>query len=105
MFVTSINILRETGGNLAEVFDTIVGVIRERIRLKQKVETFVAQGFFQGATIFAMPFVMTGLYAASDPEMVKTMFTNPFGIALVLLALISNCIGGYVILRIVNIKV
>ena len=29
MFVSSINILSETGGNLAETFDTIVGVIRK----------------------------------------------------------------------------
>ena len=29
MFVTSINILKETGGNLAETFDTIVNTIRE----------------------------------------------------------------------------
>ena len=34
MFVSSINILRETGGNLAETFDTIVGVIRESRQTK-----------------------------------------------------------------------
>lgn len=33
MFVSSVSILRETGGNLAEVFDTIAEVIRERVRL------------------------------------------------------------------------
>ena len=48
MFVASVNILRETGGNLAEVFDTIVFVIRERVRLKQKIDTYVAQGMFKG---------------------------------------------------------
>ena len=48
MFVSSVNILRETGGNLAETFDTIVGVIRERIRIKQKIDTLVAAGMFQG---------------------------------------------------------
>ncbi len=42
MFVTSVNILRETGGNLAEVFDTITLVIRERVRLQLKIETYVA---------------------------------------------------------------
>jgi Flp pilus assembly protein TadB len=39
MFVTSVNILRETGGNLAETFDTIVAVIRERVRLQLKIDT------------------------------------------------------------------
>ena len=42
MFVSGVNILRETGGNLAETFDTIVGVIRERIRVQQKVDQYTA---------------------------------------------------------------
>ncbi len=47
MFVSSVNILRETGGNLAETFDTIISVIRERIRLQQKIDTYIAQGMIQ----------------------------------------------------------
>ena len=47
MFVSSINILRETGGNLAETFDTIVNVIRERVRIKQKIDTLTATAFFR----------------------------------------------------------
>lgn len=105
MFVSSVNILRETGGNLAEVFDTIVAVIRERIRLQQKIAAFVAQGFFQGMTIFSMPFVITALYAASDPESMKILFTHPLGILASIVALILNCIGGFIILKIVKIKV
>lgn len=105
MFVASMNILRETGGNLAEVFDTIVSVIRERIRLQQKISAFVAQGLFQGMTIFSMPFVITALYAASDPESIKRLFTHPLGIILAIVALALNLTGGYIILKIVRIKV
>ena len=65
MFVTSVNILRETGGNLAETFDTIAGVIRERVRLQQKIETYVAQGKFQGGMIACMPLLMLGMFYAS----------------------------------------
>lgn len=105
MFVSSINILRETGGNLAEVFDTIVDVIRERVRLQQKVDTYTAQGMFQGLTIMAMPFAITAIYAASDPESVKPMFTTPLGIILTLAALILDAIGGVIIFKIVKIKI
>ena len=49
MFVTSVNILRETGGNLAETFDTIAGVIRERVRLQQKLRlTSLKESFREG---------------------------------------------------------
>ncbi|WP_372653254.1 type II secretion system F family protein [Halobacteriovorax sp.] len=105
MFVSSINILRETGGNLAEVFDTIVDVIRERVRLKQKIDTFTAQGMFQGATIFLMPYGIGLIYFISDPDSIKPMFTHPLGIVLTLAALAFDFAGGFVIMKIVKIKV
>ena len=105
MFVSSINILRETGGNLAEVFDTIVGVIRERVRLQQKIETYTAQGMFQGITIASMPFVMAGIYAASDPDSVKLLVTTPLGLIATTIAILLDILGFYIILKIVRIKV
>ncbi len=105
MFVSSINILRETGGNLAEVFDTIVSVIRERVRLQQKVDTYTAQGMFQGVTIACMPFAIAGIYGASDPESIKLLVNNPIGILLTFTALLLDIIGFWVIMKIVKIKI
>ena len=105
MFVSSMNILRETGGNLAEVFDTIVEVIRERIRLQQKIDTYVAQGMMQGITIFCMPFGIGIIYAVMDPGSMVPLFTTPIGIVLTLVALGFDIAGGFVILKIVKIKV
>lgn len=105
MFVASMNILRETGGNLAETFDTIVFVIRERIRLQQKIDTYTAQGMFQGATIFSMPFAIGAIYAASDPEAVKPLFTTPLGLIMTIVALGLDLIGGFIIMKIVKIRI
>lgn len=105
MFVTSVNILRETGGNLAEVFDTIIDVIRARVRLGQKIDTYVAQGKFQGYTIAAMPFVIGGIFASSDPKTGDLLLgTLPGNIALVLVCLL-DAIGLFVIMKVVTIKV
>lgn len=104
MFVSSVNILRETGGNLAETFDTIVGVIRERVRLKQKIETLVAQGLFQGYTIAAMPFVIGGIFASSDPAGMERMMTHPLGIAIFIAAIFMDGLGLFVIMKIVKVK-
>lgn len=105
MFVTSVNVLKETGGNLSETFDTIAGVIRERVRLQQKISAVTAQGRFQGATIFAMPFLMGIAYAFADPESMEMMVTNPIGIAVLLVALTLNLAGGYAILQVVKIQI
>ncbi len=105
MFVTSVNILRETGGNLAEVFDTIVSVIRERVRLQQKIDTYVAQGMFQGLVIFAMPYAQILINASNDPEYLGQMFTTPLGIIMFFLIVGSSGVGLWVIMKIVKVKV
>lgn len=105
MFVTSVNILRETGGNLAEVFDTITNVIRERVRLQQKIDTYIAQGKFQGGTIFLMPWVMGLVFFISDPKSMMPLFTEPIGILLLLVAVGLNLAGGYAILKVIKIEV
>ena len=105
MFVTSVNILRETGGNLAETFDTIVSVIRERVRLQLKIDTYIASGKIQAYIIAAMPFAMIVMFGSGDPE----YFPLLFGTILGLIAMVVICgmvaLGMWVIMKIINIKV
>lgn len=105
MFVSSVNILRETGGNLAETFDTIVEVIRERVRLQQKVDTYTAQGMFQGMTIGAMPYLLGMVYFLQDPGSMTPLFTTPLGWVMLFLAVGFDLAGIYVIMKIVKIKI
>ena len=104
MFVSGVNISRETGGNLAETFDTIVGVIRERIRVQQKVDQYTAQGKFQGYTIAAMPFAIGGIYYISVPDSMTPLFTTIIGNIALILVLGLDALGLFVILKIVKIK-
>lgn len=105
MFVTSVNILRETGGNLAETFDTIVLVIRERVRLQLKIDTYIASGKIQAYIIGSMPFAMILMFGSGDPD----YFPLLFGTALGVIALIVICgmvaLGMWVIMKIIDIKV
>ncbi len=105
MFVSSVNILRETGGNLAETFDTIVEVIRERIRLEQKIDQYTTTGKFQGYVIACMPFLILFIFGSSNPESVYRIFESPIGWLLFLLSLSFDLVGLLVILKIVKIKV
>jgi tight adherence protein B len=105
MFVTCISILRETGGNLAETFDTITGVIRERVRLKQKIATFIAQGKIQGTVIGCVPIVMLFVIGSSDPSVLPNLFTKLLGILALIVAFSLNALGVYLMMRIVKIKV
>jgi tight adherence protein B len=105
MFVSSVNILRESGGNLAEVFDTIVLVIRERIRLQQKIDTFTAQGMFQGVTIALMPLLIGLVYSANDPDSMARVFSHPLGIVMLFVAIGLDIVGFLIIKKVVKIKI
>ncbi len=105
MFVSSVNILRETGGNLAEVFDTIAEVIRERVRLKQKIDTYVAQGKMQGAMIASMPTLMGSYFASSDPNFTDLLFGTLMGNIFLFIAVTLNIVGGYAMWKVIQIKV
>lgn len=104
MFVSSVNILRETGGNLAEVFDTIAGVIRERIRLKQKIETYVAQGKMQGGMIASMPVLMGAYFSTTDPTFIDTLFGTIIGNMVLVVALGLNITGAFFMWKVIQIK-
>jgi tight adherence protein B len=104
MFVSSVSILRETGGNLAEVFDTIADVIRERVRLKQKIETYVAQGKMQGGMIASMPFLMGAYFSTTDPTFLDNLFGSLVGNIVLLIALFLNIVGGYFMWKVIQIK-
>jgi tight adherence protein B len=105
MFVTSINILKETGGNLAETFATIVTVVRERQKVEKKIQALTAQGTMQAIIITLVPFVLLAVFLLIDPGYVMPLFTRPLGWFALLLMLSLQVIGGVIMKKIVTIKV
>lgn len=105
MFVTAINILKETGGNMGETFETIVTTIRERQKIEKKIQAMTTQGMMQGLIITSIPFVILMGFAILDPSYVKPLFTDPKGIGLLFLMITLQVIGGLMIRSIVSIKV
>ncbi len=105
MFVLSVNILRETGGNLAETFSTIVETIRERQKIEKKIEALTAQGIMQGIILTLVPFFLMLVFVLIDPNYIKPLFTTTLGIIMLFFMLTLQIIGGLVIRNIVKIKV
>ncbi len=105
MFVTSVNILRETGGNLAETFDTIANTIRERFKLQSKIAAMTAQGMTSAVIMLCMPWGIGGLMYFIDPVMSRPLFTTIPGFLILGVILILEVIGYFVIIKIVNFRV
>jgi len=105
MFVTSVNILKETGGNLAETFDTITTTIRERIKLEQKIDAMTAMGRMQGMILLAVPGVLGAFIYTSDPDFMRPLFTTTFGWIILLVVVGLEVLAYVTISRIVKIDV
>ena len=105
MFVTSINILKETGGNLAETFQTIVLVVRERQKVEKKIQALTAQGMMQGIIVTLIPFILMAVFLVIDPAFIKPMFNTTLGLVLLAAMLGLQIIGGVLIKKLVTIKV
>jgi tight adherence protein B len=105
MFVTSVNILKETGGNLAETFDTIVMTIRERIKIENKIDALTTQGFYQGVFVMAIPPILGTVFYSSDPAFMRPLFTTTLGWVIVMGIVALEAVGFFAIMKIIKIDV
>ncbi len=105
MFVTSVNILQETGGNMGETFKTIVEVVRERQKVEKKIEALTAQGMAQGTIIVMVPFALLVVFYLLDPNYIAPLFNTTLGLVAVVIMLVLQVIGGYAMHKIIKIKV
>jgi tight adherence protein B len=105
LVVVSTNIARQLGGNMAEMFETISTVIRERFRLEGKIDALTSQGKLQGWIVAAMPAVLGMVLNSMRPDLMEPMMNHMFGYILVTLIAIMEILGILIIRRIVNIDI
>ncbi|MCY1021980.1 type II secretion system F family protein [Pyxidicoccus sp. MSG2] len=105
LVVVSTNIARQLGGNMAEMFETISTVIRERFRLEGKIDALTSQGKLQGWIVAAMPGVLGMVLNYMRPDLMEPMMNHLFGWILVVIIAIMEIMGIFIIRRIVNIDI
>jgi tight adherence protein B len=105
MFVTSVNILKETGGNVAETFETIVHTIRERLKIENKIKAMTAQGMTSAVIVSILPWGLAAVLYSVDPEMMKPLFIHPLGWAILGVIVLLQAIGFFVVKKLVTIRV
>ena len=104
-FVTSVLVQRETGGNLAEIIDSLAGMIRKRFELQLKVRALSAEGRFSGIILLGLPIVVGLLLYQMNPEYMGLLFTDPIGQNLVMVGSFLMVTGAIIMKRMVAIKV
>ena len=105
MMVVAINILKETGGNIAETLSVISETIRERQKVENKIKALTAQGTMQAMIVSAAPFLMLLMMFITDKQKAQLMLGTPLGWIALLIILVLIITGGIMMKKIVTIKV
>jgi tight adherence protein B len=105
LFVSSVLLQKQTGGNLSEILMRLAYVIRERFRLRGQVKAASAHGRLTAAVLSILPIVlMLGLMVVA-PGYLQGMAADSDGKWMIVGAIVAQCLGYYIMRRIVNIKV
>ncbi len=104
-FTTSVLVQRETGGNLAEIIDSLAGLIRQRFELQLKVKALSAEGRISAIILLGLPFVVGTLLFKTSPDYMGLLFTDPIGRNLATVGSMMMVVGAVMMKRMVNIKV
>ena len=98
LFVNSLLICGQTGGNLTETFENITLVIRERIRLEGKIDSMTAEGRTQGMVLTLMPLFLGLAFYWIEPELMRLLFTTIAG-KIIVAIIIALDVGAWFITK------
>ena len=104
MMVTAVLVQRQSGGNLAEILETIAHTIRERMRIRREVQTLTAQERWSSYLVGALPIVAFTWLTFINPDYLNLLFGTTSGRLLLGGAVVLELIGFFIIRRIIDIK-
>ncbi len=105
LVMESILILRSTGANLVDTFDTIVYTLRERRKVEEKIKTMTTMGVAQAVILLCMPFVLMFILNKLNPDYMKPLFTTTLGWGMLVLMVLMLAVGAFFIKKIITIDV
>ncbi len=104
-FMISVNIQRETGGNLSEIIGNIGRLVRDRFKFEGRVSTLAAEGKLTAYILFALPFVVGLAINVLNSEYMSLLYTTPEGNFMITSAAIQMALGAVALKKLVTIDV
>ena len=79
LFVSSVLLQRETGGNLIEILESISNTIRGRFIFHAKVKAMTSEARFSGIILGGLPLAVAGMVAMMSPAYMAPLIDDPLG--------------------------
>ena len=105
LFVAAIQITRETGGNLAEVFLRLADVIRSKATLRKKVSALTAEGRLSCIILAILPIALFAILNVLRPQFYAEVASDPLFAPMMMGPPILLIIGVVSIWRMVNFRI
>jgi tight adherence protein B len=105
LFVSSVMLQKQTGGNLSEILIRLAYVIRERFRLRGQVKAASAHGRMTAVVLMLLPVVLMVVLLIIAPGYLQSMANDPDGKWMIIGAIVAQILGYFVMKKITNIKV
>jgi len=97
LLTTAILVARETGGDITLLFGRLIDTIRAKSKLGENIRTLSMQGKIQGIVMSMLPIAFAILVVSFNPNYFDIMLSSPVGRGLMVYAVISECVGMYMI--------
>lgn len=105
LVATALITARQTGGELTQILERLASVIRERMRIANKLRAMTAQGRLQAIIIGLMPFFLMFAMSYVSPDTMSHFFNSVFGIISMIVAVVLVLIGFLIIRKITTIDI
>jgi tight adherence protein B len=102
--VTAVTIQNQVGGSLAGLFDMVADTVRQRQQFSRKIRALTAMGRASAYVLIALPIFLAMLLTAINHEYMSPLFFTSAGHTLIIVGLVSMCIGSFILKKIVSFK-
>jgi len=101
-FVAAVLIQQETGGNLAELMESIAHVIRSRLNFKSKIRSLTAMGRISATIMIIVPIVTFFLMMLVVSHYEKVLISTSKGRTMLVVGVCLILVGSYLLRKIIN---
>jgi tight adherence protein B len=101
-FAIVITIQNKSGGNLSEALANLSRVLRERRKMKGKIQAMSMEAKASGGIIGALPLIVMGLVYLTSPKYITLLFTDPIGNVILVASAAWMIIGILVMRKMIN---
>jgi tight adherence protein B len=98
MFAAAVKLQNRVGGKLNDVLTRMAETMREGSALEGEIRSITAHGRMTGGVLTALPIGICVVMFTVNPEYMASLFQQPVGQTLVMMALVAN-IAAHVVIR------